>query len=78
MGLPASSVRLELAPGDVVLRDAGLLHRGTPNVTVRPRTLVTIAYFRADHSHSYATLEHNVAGADLGAVDPTVRRLVAP
>ena len=53
------SEHLLLEPGDVLIRDPGMLHRGTPNRTRRPRTMLTLCYLRRDHDHDYGTTEHN-------------------
>jgi ectoine hydroxylase-related dioxygenase (phytanoyl-CoA dioxygenase family) len=44
-GMP--SVRATVAPGSVVLRDIRAWHRGTPNRSATPRTLLGFAYTRA-------------------------------
>jgi len=36
--------RLRLHPGDAVLRDGNLLHRGTPNLTDRVRPMLDQTY----------------------------------
>jgi hypothetical protein len=35
-----------MALGDVMIRDVRAIHRGTPNVTDRPRPMVVIGYSR--------------------------------
>ena len=54
------SRRLLLEPGTVLIRDAGTLHRGTPNLTDEPRTLLTLCYFRQGHTHDYGTSAYNL------------------
>jgi ectoine hydroxylase-related dioxygenase (phytanoyl-CoA dioxygenase family) len=73
-----SSTRLLVEPGDVVLRDAGLLHRGTPNSGTGPRSFLTVAYLRAGHTHDYATSVHNVGPGLIDELDPAVRCLIDP
>ena len=75
-GLP--SVRLDLRPGDVLLRDPGMLHRGTPNTTPEPRIMLTIGYFREGAKYSFGHPEYNLDAAALAALDPRVRRLMEP
>lgn len=69
------SRRLLLEPGAVVIRDAGTLHRGTPNLTDEPRTMLTICYVRQGHEHDYGTSAYNLDPALLAQLDPRVRRL---
>jgi ectoine hydroxylase-related dioxygenase (phytanoyl-CoA dioxygenase family) len=38
--------RVTMALGDVIIRDVRAIHRGTPNVTDRPRPMVVIGYSR--------------------------------
>jgi hypothetical protein len=38
--------RIAMALGDVIIRDVRAVHRGTPNVTERPRPMVVIGYSR--------------------------------
>jgi hypothetical protein len=47
--LQSAEIRMQSAPleiGDVLIRHPWALHRGTPNTTDTPRTLVTIRYVR--------------------------------
>ncbi len=37
-------VPLRLGIGDAILRDSNLLHRGTPNITNRPRLMLDQTY----------------------------------
>jgi ectoine hydroxylase-related dioxygenase (phytanoyl-CoA dioxygenase family) len=74
--LPA--LRLDLQPGDVLLRDPGLLHRGTPNPTPAPRVMLTIGYFREGAKYSFGRPEYNLDDASLAALDPRVRTLMEP
>lgn len=69
------SEHLLLEPGDVLIRDPGMLHRGTPNRTRRPRTMLTLCYLRRDHDHDYGTTEHNFDTELFSRLDPSVQRL---
>ena len=51
------SRRVVLDPGDVLIRDPALMHRGTVNRTARPRTMLAICYFRAGLTHNYGRLD---------------------
>ena len=72
-GLPSRRVLLE--PGDILIRDAGALHRGTPNLTDEPRMMLTICYTRPRHVHDYGTPRYNLDEALLARLPPPVRRL---
>ena len=47
------SKKIELKPGELLIRDPGMWHRGTPNPTDEPRTMLTIGYFRKDYYYKY-------------------------
>lgn len=63
----AQAVTLEL--GDVLIRHPWTLHRGTPNLTDTPRTLVTIRYVRRWYADS---------SRDVNAIPPAVWRSLTP
>jgi len=69
------SRRLLLQPGTVVIRDAGALHRGTPNLTDEPRTMLTICYMRRGHTHDYGTSAYNLDSELFQRLDPRVQRV---
>ena len=71
------SRRITLDPGDVLVRDPGLLHRGTPNHTDVPRTLLTMAYFRAGEDHSYGDVSFSLDERLFAALEPEARALFA-
>jgi ectoine hydroxylase-related dioxygenase (phytanoyl-CoA dioxygenase family) len=71
------SVKVELEPGDVLVRDPGLLHRGTPNPTDEPRSMLTISFFRRGHAWDYGQPEYNVTPEIYANLDPQVRRYFA-
>jgi hypothetical protein len=52
-----------------------MLHRGTPNRTRRPRTMLTACYLRRDHDHDYGTTEYNFDAELFAGLDPSIRRL---
>jgi len=53
------SRKLILEPGSVLIRDPGMLHRGTPNLSDEPRTMLTICYTTKQHGHDYGDLSYN-------------------
>jgi ectoine hydroxylase-related dioxygenase (phytanoyl-CoA dioxygenase family) len=69
------SRRILLEPGDVVIRDPALMHRGTVNHTDRPRTMLTVCYFRNSLSHNYGHLDLNLDHDLQIALSPEVRPL---
>jgi ectoine hydroxylase-related dioxygenase (phytanoyl-CoA dioxygenase family) len=71
------SRRLVLEPGSVLIRDPGMLHRGTANGSDEPRTMLTICYTSKQHSHDYGDTRYNVDEALYGGLPDSVRSLVA-
>lgn len=72
-GLPSRRVLLE--PGDALIRDAGMLHRGTANLTDEPRMMLTICYMRPGHAHDYGSPRFNLDPDLLAGLPPPVRPL---
>lgn len=72
------SRRIELAAGDLMIRDPGMLHRGTPNPTEEPRTMLTIGYFRNDYYYPYGDTRYNLDERCYQELDLTVQRTFAP
>ena len=71
------SRRITLDPGDVLVRDPGLLHRGTVNRTGAPRTMLTMAFFRAGEDHSYGDVRFSLDEPLFAALEPEVQALFA-
>jgi ectoine hydroxylase-related dioxygenase (phytanoyl-CoA dioxygenase family) len=69
------SERLLISPGSLLVRDPGMLHRGTPNLTRGPRTMLTVCYLRRDHDHDYGSAEYNLDAELFARLDPGVQRL---
>ena len=69
------SQRLLLDPGSILIRDPGMLHRGTPNRSRSPRTMLTVCYVRRDYQYDYGTAEHNLDAELFRRLDPSVQRL---
>lgn len=72
------STLIELRPGDLMIRDPGMLHRGTPNPTDEPRTMLTAGYFRSDYYYPYGDPRYNLDNELYRKLDPPVRQLFAP
>ncbi|HET9622891.1 MAG TPA: phytanoyl-CoA dioxygenase family protein [Kofleriaceae bacterium] len=71
------SKKIELAPGDLLIRDPGMWHRGTPNPTDEPRTMLTTSYFRSSFYYDYGDPLHNLDEAQFAALDPAIKPLFA-
>jgi ectoine hydroxylase-related dioxygenase (phytanoyl-CoA dioxygenase family) len=69
---------IELRPGELIIRDPGMLHRGTPNPTEEPRTMLTAGYFRDDYYYPYGDTRFNLDEKLYRQLDSTVRQLFAP
>jgi ectoine hydroxylase-related dioxygenase (phytanoyl-CoA dioxygenase family) len=71
--LPSELLLLE--PGNVLIRDPGMLHRGTPNRTRKPRTMLTICYLSRSHDYDYGSIDYNLDNELFRELDPRVQRL---
>lgn len=69
---------VELRPGDLMIRDPGMLHRGTPNPTSQPRTMLTTGYFRNDYYYPYGDALDNLDEELYGKLEPSVQQLFKP
>lgn len=69
------SERLLLEPGSLLIRNPGMLHRGTPNRTRRPRTMLTISYVHSGFEHDYGSIGYNLDDELFAGLDPVVQRL---
>ena len=72
------SKKIELQPGDLLIRDPGMWHRGTPNQTDEPRTMLTIGYFRKDYYFEYGDPFFNIDEDIYKELAPSVQELFAP
>lgn len=72
------STKIELIPGELLIRDPGMWHRGTPNETEEPRTMLTSGYFRKGYYYRYGDPFYNLDPELYGQLDPNVRELFAP
>jgi ectoine hydroxylase-related dioxygenase (phytanoyl-CoA dioxygenase family) len=68
---------ITLEPGDLLIRDPGLLHRSTVNQTDEPRSMLTICYFCEGHAHEYGKVEYNMDRELWASLDPQVKILFA-
>ena len=72
------SKKLELQPGDLLIRDPGMWHRGTPNPTDEPRSMLTIGYFRKDYYIEYGDPFFSMDENIYKDLYPAVQELFAP
>ncbi|HEY0190207.1 MAG TPA: phytanoyl-CoA dioxygenase family protein [Kofleriaceae bacterium] len=71
------SKKIELVPGDLLIRDPGMWHRGTTNPTDEPRTMLTTSYFRSSFYYDYGDPLHNLDDALFAALDPALKPMFA-
>jgi ectoine hydroxylase-related dioxygenase (phytanoyl-CoA dioxygenase family) len=69
------SERLLISPGSILIRDPGMLHRGTPNRTRKPRSMLTVCYVRRDYDYDYGSIEYNLDADLFQGLAPGVQRL---
>lgn len=69
------SIKVAIEPGDVLIRDLGMWHRGTPNPTDEPRTMMTIGYFRASYPYGYGDPSFNLDKQIYERLDPRIRKM---
>jgi ectoine hydroxylase-related dioxygenase (phytanoyl-CoA dioxygenase family) len=71
------STKVALRPGEILIRDLAMWHRGTPNSTDTPRSMLTIGFFRADRPYGYGDPYFNLDRELFRNLDPRVRRMFA-
>lgn len=71
------SRRVVLEPGDVLIRDPALMHRGTVNHTDQPRTMLAVCYFREGLTHNYGRLDLSLDRELYQRLAPEIRYLFA-
>lgn len=69
------SHKVDLHPGDLLIRDPGMWHRGNPNPTDAPRTMLTTSYFRTSFFYDYGDPMFNVDESIYEALDPSIKPL---
>lgn len=69
--------KIELLPGDLMIRDPGMLHRGNPNPTDEPRTMMTSSYFRRNFFYDYGDPGYNLGKGEeiYHSLEPAVREV---
>ena len=71
------SIKVVLSPGEIMIRDLAMWHRGTPNPTHQPRTMLTIGMFRAGHKYGYGSPSFNLDDDLYDRLDPRIQRMFA-
>jgi len=71
------SIKLAIKPGEILIRDLSMWHRGTPNPTDEPRTMLTMAFFRGGYGYAYGDLDYSIDETLFKAMDPRVQPLFA-
>jgi hypothetical protein len=71
------SRKVVLEPGDLLIRDPGMMHRGTVNHTDEPRSMLTVCYFRRGQTHDYGQLAYNLDRGLWDQLDPDIKHLFA-
>lgn len=69
-----NSEKVVLSPGTILVRDPGMWHRGTPNPTDEPRTMLTMGMFRRSYSFDYEAPFYNLNEDSFNALDQRVKR----
>lgn len=72
------SKKITLLPGEVLIRDPGMWHRGTPNPTDEPRIMLTSGYFRREYYYQYGDVAYNLDVDTYRAMPSDIARLFAP
>jgi hypothetical protein len=67
-----------MQPGEILIRDLAMWHRGTPNPTDEPRTMLALGYFRRDHVYGYADPSYNVDEALFRGLHPRIQKMYEP
>jgi hypothetical protein len=70
-------VKVVLNPGEILIRDLAMWHRGTPNPTDKPRTMLTIGFFRGDHAYGYGDPSFNLDREAWNRLHPRVKKMFA-
>lgn len=68
------SVKVVLNPGEILIRDLTMWHRGTPNPTDIPRAMLSIAFFRKDRGFGYGDASYNLNREQYDALHPSVQQ----
>lgn len=65
---------LDIGPGDLLIRDPGMWHRGTPNTLEEARTMLTISYFRRSYFYNYGDPYYGLDQEAFDGLESSVRR----
>jgi len=71
------SIKLAIGPGEILIRDLAMWHRGTPNPTTEPRTMLTMGFFRGDYYYGYGETSANVDEESFEQLHPRIQRMFA-
>lgn len=69
------SIKVVLQPGEILIRDLAMWHRGTPNETDEPRTMMTIGFFRGGYTYGYGDPSYNVDREVYENLPPRIKRM---
>jgi ectoine hydroxylase-related dioxygenase (phytanoyl-CoA dioxygenase family) len=69
------SVKVVLLPGEILIRDLAMWHRGTPNPTDKPRTMLTLGFFRGNHPYGYGDASFNLDREAFRQLHPRIRKM---
>jgi ectoine hydroxylase-related dioxygenase (phytanoyl-CoA dioxygenase family) len=72
------SKKIELHPGEVLVRDPGMWHRGTPNETDEPRIMLTSGFFRRDYYYHYGDTSFNLDVETYRQLPEDIAQLFSP
>jgi ectoine hydroxylase-related dioxygenase (phytanoyl-CoA dioxygenase family) len=67
------SKKMDLHPGDLLIRDPGMWHRGNPNPTDEPRTMLTSSFFRPSFFYDYGDPFHNLDEELYSELDSSIK-----
>jgi hypothetical protein len=70
---PAEKIQMNL--GDILLRDPGMMHRGTPNQSGQHRPMLTIGLARRGYHYEYGSLDANLDPAAFQALSAGMKRM---
>jgi ectoine hydroxylase-related dioxygenase (phytanoyl-CoA dioxygenase family) len=69
------SEKIILAAGDILLRDPGMFHRGTPNMSGQPRPMLTIGVARRSFYYKYGNVKANLDRPSYELLDAETRKM---
>lgn len=71
------SVKLTLSPGEIMIRDLAMWHRGTPNPTDEVRTMLTMGFFRSSLDYGYGDPSYNLDREEWEGLHPRIQKMFA-